>query len=63
MFIFGTATVSYAQVGINTTNSALDHSAMLDVSSLNKGLLVPGDADNTYKHNMCVFSRQMKQIN
>jgi hypothetical protein len=33
--------ISYAQVGINTDNSVPDPSAMLDVKSTTKGLLVP----------------------
>ncbi|MFZ4521934.1 MAG: hypothetical protein ACOYNC_09520 [Bacteroidales bacterium] len=33
--------VSYAQVGISTDNSAPDNSAMLDVQSTSKGLLIP----------------------
>ncbi len=33
--------VSYAQVGINADNSAPDNSAMLDVKSTSKGLLIP----------------------
>ncbi|MCX6265787.1 MAG: DUF1566 domain-containing protein [Bacteroidetes bacterium] len=31
----------FAQVGINSSNTAPDNSAMLDVQSLNKGILIP----------------------
>jgi hypothetical protein len=33
--------VSYAQIGINADNSAPDNSAMLDVKSTGKGILIP----------------------
>jgi hypothetical protein len=32
---------TYAQIGVNSSNSAPDASAMLDVSSSTKGLLIP----------------------
>lgn len=35
------STVTYSQVGINTDNSQPDSSAMLDVKSTKKGLLIP----------------------
>ena len=53
LFLLGTSAVSIAQgVGINADGLAPDPSAMLDVRSSNKGLLIPqvalsGTADNT----------------
>lgn len=40
-FSFGVVITSYAQVGINANNTPPDPSAMLDVSSNDKGLLIP----------------------
>jgi hypothetical protein len=41
MFLLVTGTFSLAQVGINSDNSAPDPSAMLDVKSTTRGVLVP----------------------
>jgi len=40
LFLFA-ATGAFTQVGVNTDNSTPDPSAMLDVKSTNKGILIP----------------------
>ena len=40
-FICGLCFSSYAQVAINTDNAVPDNSAMLDIQSTNKGILIP----------------------
>ncbi len=41
IFLFAVSISAQAQVGINSTGSNADNSAMLDVSAVNKGVLIP----------------------
>jgi uncharacterized protein (TIGR02145 family) len=60
---------SFSQVGISTDNSSPDNSAMLDVKSINKGLLVPRmtksgrDAISSPATGLVIFNTTSRSIN